>query len=183
MPRVAGADDLPGADAVETLRELVRRLDPAPPIVRWPRWVGSNRDETVLMLGVSQGKPDRRVVVDIPDDVAGLVVPVSTGVLTADGLARCRHPAWVGDPLTSDGRLAALVEIVRAAGESAGMGDVKTQVSWCVGGGRADCGSWSRSQGLPEASGWSQRRATSALGALDVPNVLAAVLDAAGAGD
>jgi hypothetical protein len=181
-PRTRDADDVPGESSLESLLDLVDRCAPAPASVVWPGWMRGSKDEAVLMLGVGQGKADRRVVVDIPEHAKPLVVPLVTGSAAEEGLARALVPSWTGDVMSSDGRLLALVELVGRNGQnpstlkgSVRIDDaVSTLVAWCAGPGRAATRPW------PNECGALTRTAASALGATSVQAVAEMVMAAAG---
>jgi hypothetical protein len=172
LPRVAAADDVPGASSLESLLDLVRRLDPAPASVIWPGWMRGSRDLAVLSIGTGQGKADRRTVVDIPESVAALVTAVTSGSMAEEGFARALVPSWTGDVMSSDGRLVALVELVDA---NSSIDAITTLVAWCAGPGRAATRSW------PNECGALTRTAASALGATSVDQVAEMVMAAAAA--
>jgi hypothetical protein len=81
--------------------------------------------DVLLSLGTAAGKRGARVVCDVPAAARDLVAELPGD----QGLIRFRAPSWTGDPVSSDGRLAALREL--AAGQDADA--VRVLVGWCVG--------------------------------------------------
>lgn len=167
IPRAA--DD--GNSSREALDGLLDRLRPEEARTEWPGWIGDRRDEVMLSVGVSAGRPDKKVVVDIPAVARDLAVDIG------GGLVRLKYPAWVGNALESDGRLLALRELVRwrVATDGPDAPSVRTLVGWAVGPGRAFCGSWAWRAGLGEVRTPESRAALGWFTGLDVDRVLAHV--------
>jgi len=128
--------------------------------------------DVLLSLGTAAGKRGARVVCDVPAAARDLVAELPGD----QGLIRFRAPSWTGDPVSSDGRLAALREL--AAGQDADA--VRVLVGWCVGGGRADTAAWARAHPAAalrwEATSVAGRKALGTLTGADVDAVCAAVL-------
>ena len=171
MPRMS--DD--GDPSRAGLERLIQRLAPEPAREQMPEWLGrTDRDVDVLLaLGTASGKPGKKLVVDIPAGVRGLVVDIPDPA----GLVRFVHPRWTGDPLTSDGRLAGLVELVSAESDRDALAVL---VGWCVGAGRADIGAWARRHPgdalAGEATSPAARKALGQLTGAGVEEVVGAVL-------
>lgn len=70
MPRAQ--DD--GDGSRQALEELLDRLRPGQARTEWPSWMQGSTDPVMLGVGVAAGRPDKKVVVDIPAAAAGLVV-------------------------------------------------------------------------------------------------------------
>lgn len=117
------------------LESLAARLAPTAAQEIWPTWMGADRSEALLGLGVAQGKAARTTAVDIPASASRLVVDISDQVA---GVVRFTAPQWDGQPLASSGHLAALAELVRWRGAYPEQTeDILALCRWAVGYGRS----------------------------------------------
>jgi hypothetical protein len=68
-----------GTSSREALEELLDRLRPEEARTEWPAWIGDRRDEVMLGVGLAVGRPEKRLVVDIPEVAGDLAVDIGGG--------------------------------------------------------------------------------------------------------